>query len=216
MAAYRLVVLISGNGSNLQAIIDAIAAKQIQASIVAVISDQADAFGLTRASQAGIHSAVLSAKSYPNREAYDADLQKQIDAFEPDLVVLSGFMRILSDDIVQHFHGKMINIHPSLLPKYRGLHTHRKVLDAGDKEHGCSIHFVSDELDGGPLIAQATLPVLADDDESSLKARVQQLEHQLFPQVIAQFADKKIELSPQGVLIEGKASKYHNPTCEMK
>lgn len=216
MSDYNLLVLISGNGSNLQAIIDAIAAKNIKARIAAVISDQNDAYGLERARQADIATAVLPAKAYSSREAYDQALQSMIESYQPDLVVLAGFMRILSPAIVQHFHGRMINIHPSLLPKHRGLHTHRRVLEASDSEHGCSIHFVTEELDGGPIIAQATFTVPQSADEASLKSQVQALEHQLFPAIIAQFADKRVELTPKGVQIDGIFTKYQNATCVMK
>lgn len=186
----NVVVLISGNGSNLQAMIDAIQAGKVNAKIACVISNQADAYGLERARAAHIPTAVLSHKDFPDREHYDNALTALIDEYQPDLIALAGFMRILGSTIVDHFKHRMINLHPSLLPKYRGLHTHEKVIANGDKEHGCSIHFVTSELDGGPVIKQAKLTVADDDTADSLKQRVHQLEHQLYPEVIQWFAEQ--------------------------
>lgn len=184
-----IVVLISGQGSNLQAIIDAIAREHLPISIQSVISDKADAYGLVRAQAANIPTTVLSSQGYRgDRLAYDRDLQKIIDCYLPDLIVMAGFMRILSAPFVQHYQGKIINIHPSLLPLYTGLHTHERVLAAGDAEHGATVHFVTEELDGGPIIAQSKLQVLPEDTVDSLKMRVHALEHQLYPQVLKNFA----------------------------
>jgi len=155
----NIVVLISGNGSNLQAIIDACKQKKINATIRAVFSNKADAFGLERAREAGIPAHVLTADLFASREAFDRELMQEIEAYAPDVVVLAGYMRILSPAFVEHFAGRLLNIHPSLLPKYPGLHTHRQALDNGDTEHGTSVHFVTDELDGGPVILQAKVPV---------------------------------------------------------
>ena len=166
-----LVVLISGGGTNLQAIIDA-AVADLPVDIRAVISNEADAFGLERARGAGIETRVLDHRAFPDREAYDAALAELIDEYEPGLVVLAGFMRILTPAFVRHYHGRMFNIHPSLLPRYRGLDTHARVLAAGDREHGATVHFVTEELDGGPLIIQARVPVLANDDPQTLARRV--------------------------------------------
>jgi phosphoribosylglycinamide formyltransferase-1 len=188
-----IVVLISGNGSNLQAIIDAIASKSLPIKICAVISDRADAFGLQRAAQANIPTLVLSAKNYASRIDYDAALQAAIDAYQAKLIVLAGFMRILSTNFVQHYHGRLINIHPSLLPKYKGLNTHARVLEAGDQLHGCTVHFVSDELDSGAILGQLECTVEANDSIESLTAKVHQLEHQLYPAVIQAFAEGKIK-----------------------
>lgn len=185
-----IVVLISGGGSNLQSIIDAVAAKHVSARIKAVFSNNKDAYGLERAAKAGISCEVIEHKTYPDRESFDRELMLKIDSYQPQLVVLAGFMRILTDEFVEHYENRMINIHPSLLPKYRGLHTHRRALEAGDKEHGLSIHYVSKELDGGPLITQVKVPVLAGDTEEVLAKRVLEQEHIAYPQVIQQIAEQ--------------------------
>ena len=158
-----VVVLISGGGTNLQSIIAA-ALNDLPVEIRAVVSNRADAYGLTRAREAGIETRVLDHRGFPDRERYDAALRELIDTFEPGLVVLAGFMRILTPGFVRHYRGRMFNIHPSLLPKYRGLHTHSRALAAGDTEHGATVHFVTEELDGGPAVIQARVPVLPDDD----------------------------------------------------
>lgn len=183
-----VVVLISGSGSNLQAIIDA----DLPITIRAVISNRADAYGLTRAEQAGIPTAVLDHKAYPDRESYDAALQELIDSYQPGLLVLAGFMRILSDGFVRHYEGRMINIHPSLLPRYRGLDTHARAIEAGDAEAGCSVHFVTPELDSGPIIIQARVPILEGDTPETLAARVLEQEHRIYPEAIRKFADGEI------------------------
>ena len=197
-----IVVLISGSGSNLQAIIDQIAAKKLNAKICAVISNIADAYGLQRAKDAHIDTYIISHHDYNSREEFDAKLIKTIEQYNPSLIVLAGFMRILSDDFVNHFHTKMINIHPSLLPRHRGLHTHKGALESGDKEHGLSIHYVSTELDGGPLIFQKSIAVLADDTEESLAKRVLIEEHQAYPQVIQWFAEQRIQLIDNKVILD--------------
>jgi len=202
--ACSLVVLISGNGSNLQAIIDATTQNEIPARIVAVISNRADAYGLERAQQAGITTAVLDNKDHPSREDYDLALLQLIDSYEADLVVLAGFMRILTADLVQHYHGRMLNIHPSLLPKYRGLHTHRKVLESGDTEHGASVHFVTAELDSGPVVLQAIIAVQSADTESTLAARVLKQEHRIYPIVIGWFAQNRLKYDHNGVTLDDK------------
>ncbi len=209
--ARRVVVLISGNGSNLQALIDAAQTKDglsgengLGGDIVAVISDKADAFGLERARQAGIADLTLSAKDYPSREAYDLQLANLVEEQQPDLVVLAGFMRILSPAFVLKFQGRLLNIHPSLLPKYKGLHTHRRVLEAGDAEHGLSIHFVTEELDGGPLILQAKVPVTLDDDEASLASKVQIQEHILYPIAVRWFLQGRLQLISNHPALDGK------------
>ena len=190
----RLVVLISGNGSNLQAIIDNIAHKGLPAQIVAVISNKADAFGLERAKKAGIEQHVLSPKEYADREQYDHALKELIDEYQPDLIILAGFMRILSNDFVHHYLHKMMNIHPSLLPKYKGLNTHQHAIDAGDKEHGCSVHFVTPELDDGPVILQATVVVKDNDTAETLAKRVHEQEHRIYPEAIRMFAENKLNI----------------------
>lgn len=196
-----LVVLISGSGSNLQAIIDG-ATEDLPVEIKAVISNQADAFGLERARRANIETAVLNHKSFPDRESYDSALGELVESYQPGLVILAGFMRLLTPAFVSRFYGRMLNIHPSLLPKYRGLHTHQRALKSGDREHGASVHFVTEELDGGPLILQAVVPVLPDDDESSLAARVLIREHIIYPRVIRWFAEGRLRLTEQGVMLD--------------
>lgn len=199
----RIVVLISGSGSNLQSIIDACASGTIGGEVVAVISNRADAYGLQRARRAGIPTEVLEHGAYPDRESFDQALAKQIDRYNPELVVLAGFMRILTSDFVRHYAGRMLNIHPSLLPHFQGLHTHRRALEARHELHGASVHFVTEELDGGPLILQAEVPVLQDDNESRLAERVLEQEHRIYPTVIQWFAQGRLHLDPeQGVLLD--------------
>lgn len=193
-----IVVLISGNGSNLQAIIDA------NIPIAAVISNKADAYGLTRAKKANIPTHVIDHTHFDSREDFDAELQACIDQYHPELVVLAGFMRILTPGFVQHYTGTLINIHPSLLPKYRGCHTHRRALEAGDKTHGISVHYVTETLDGGPVIAQASLAIQPDDTEISLKSRIQHLEHQLYPHIIELICAKRIKWTQDRVFFDGK------------
>ncbi len=176
----RIVVLISGSGSNLQALIDQFH-QGYEARIVAVLANKVDAYGLTRAEQAGIPAQVVANIAYASREDYDTALVQAIDVYQPDLVVLAGFMRILTSGFVNHYAGRMLNIHPSLLPKYMGLHTHQRAIDAGDQEHGTSVHFVTEELDGGPVILQARVPIFAEDEVDSVAARVQQQEHRIYP-----------------------------------
>ncbi|VXC87595.1 phosphoribosylglycinamide formyltransferase 1 [Pseudomonas sp. 9AZ] len=198
----NVVVLISGSGSNLQALIDSIAHDGNPARIAAVISNRADAYGLERAKQAGIATAVLDHKQFDGREAFDAALVEAIDAFDPQLVVLAGFMRILTPGFVRHYAGRLLNIHPSLLPKYKGLHTHQRALDAGDSEHGCSVHFVSEELDGGPLVVQAVVPVQSDDSPTSLAQRVHEQEHVIYPLAVRWFAEGRLQLAAQGAMLD--------------
>lgn len=188
-AKFRIAILISGNGSNLQAIIDAVNQGTINAEIVLVLSNKAEAYGLTRAHRANLPTQVLLNTDYASRDEYDAALKKILDQYQPDLIVLAGFMRILSENFVSHFQGKLINIHPSLLPKYKGLNTHQRVLDAGDKLHGVTIHYVTSDLDGGPIIEQVSLEILPNDTAESLEERIHQLEHKLYPQVIAKLAN---------------------------
>ncbi len=196
-ARLPVVVLISGSGSNLQAIIDA-AREGLPIEVRAVISNRPDVYGLQRAEQAGIETVVLDHKEYPDRESYDRALMRLIDSFSPGLVVLAGFMRILTPALVRHYAGRMFNIHPSLLPRYTGLHTHQRALDAKDRLHGATIHFVTEELDGGPLIVQAQVPVMADDDAERLAARVLEKEHQIYPLAIRWFAENRLKLDEQG------------------
>ena len=196
-----VVVLISGGGTNLQALIDASAEGQ-PFKIRGVISNRPGVRGLQRANAADIPTQVIDHTAFPDRESFDATLAAAIDAFGPRLVVLAGFMRILTDDFVDRFAGRMLNIHPSLLPAFQGLHTHRRALQEGVREHGASVHFVTSELDGGPVIAQARVPVLGGDTESDLAARVLQREHQLLPQVVDWFAQGKLQLRGDRVWFE--------------
>lgn len=198
-----LVVLISGSGSNLQAIIDAVAGG-LPAAIRAVISNQPAAYGLQRARQAGIPTRVLDHRDFSSREDYDRALADLVDSFHPQLIVLAGFMRILTADFVRRYHGRMLNIHPSLLPNYRGLHTHERVLQAGDREHGASVHYVTEELDGGPLVLQARVPVLAGDDADTLAARVLTREHLIYPKVIRWIAEGRLNMGREGPVLDGR------------
>jgi phosphoribosylglycinamide formyltransferase-1 len=200
-----VVVLISGNGSNLQALIDAAKERSYPARISAVISNRDDAYGLQRAQNAGIACRLLSHHDYDDREAYDQSLMALIDSFDPGLVALAGFMRILSADFVEHYSGRLLNIHPSLLPKYKGLHTHQRALDGGETEHGASVHFVTLELDGGPLILQSPVPVLADDTAETLADRVLEQEHIIYPQAVKWFAEGRLKLVDGVAMLDNKA-----------
>ncbi|MBG3131587.1 phosphoribosylglycinamide formyltransferase [Proteus mirabilis] len=190
----NIVVLISGNGSNLQAIIDACRVNKITGNVVAVLSNKADAYGLERAKLADIPAYFVDPTLYNDRADYDKALIEQIDAYQPDIVVLAGFMRILSPDFVTHYQHKLLNIHPSLLPKYPGLHTHRQVLTNKDAFHGVTVHFVTEELDGGPMIIQARIPVLPDDTEQSLQTRIQAEEYRIYPLAIGWLADERLKM----------------------
>jgi phosphoribosylglycinamide formyltransferase-1 len=192
-----VVVLISGSGSNLQALIDG-AQRDLPIRIRAVISNVADAFGLERARRAGIETRVLDHRGFPDRDAYDAALAALIDELEPGLIVLAGFMRILTPAFVAHFRGRMLNIHPSLLPRFRGLHTHERALAAGETVHGASVHFVTAELDGGPVVLQARVPVEPGDDPDRLAARVLAQEHRIYPQVVRWFAQGRLGVDGDG------------------
>ena len=203
--APSIVVLISGSGSNLQALIDAQAHNQLSGKIVAVISNEPDAYGLTRAHDAGIDAVVLPHREYDSREAYDGALIKVIERHQPDIIVLAGFMRILTPRFVQRFLGKMLNIHPSLLPAYQGLNTHARVLADGASEHGCSVHFVTEELDGGPVAIQAALKIAADDTEATLKEKVHAREHLILPIAVNWFLDGRLQYSGTGATLDGIA-----------
>jgi len=187
-----IVVLISGNGSNLQAIMDNSANGNYRIS--GVISNKADAYGLLRAQQSNIATQVIDHKQYASRDLFDNALAKAIDAYNPGLVVLAGFMRILGADFVKHYQGRILNIHPSLLPAYPGTNTHQRVLDTGEKQHGVSVHFVTEELDGGPVIAQESIAIEPTDDADSLAEKIHQKEHILYPTVVSWFADGRLRL----------------------
>ena len=200
----RIVVLISGSGTNLQAIIDACKLDNYPGQVVGVISNKADAYGLVRAQESDIETKALSHKNFAERIDYDKALINEIDGFKPDVVVLAGFMRILTPEFVQHYQGKLLNIHPSLLPKYQGLHTHQRALDAGDKEHGVSVHFVTEELDGGPVILQAKVPVFDGDTADELASRVHEQEHRIYPLVVKWFCHDRLKMLPNGTELDGQ------------
>lgn len=193
----RIVILISGRGSNMQAMVEA------GLPVAAVISNRADAAGLAYAAGRGIATAVISHRDYATREAFDAALAQAIDGFHPDLVVLAGFMRILSAGFVQRYQGNLLNIHPSLLPAFPGLDTHAGALAAGVKLHGCSVHFVTAELDHGPIVIQAAVPVLPHDDEATLAARVLAQEHRIYPQAARWFIEGKLVIESGVVRVKG-------------
>lgn len=189
-----VVVLISGSGSNLQAIIDA-ASTSTHFKVRGVLSNKADAYGLERAKDADIETAWIDHKAFDSRESFDTAMMKQIDSWGADLVVLAGFMRILSSDFVRHYAGRLINIHPSLLPKYKGLNTHQRALDEGEAEHGCTVHFVNEELDGGAPIIHAATAILPNDTVHSLQQRIHTLEHQIYPIAVDWFTSDRLMAS---------------------
>ncbi|MEC4767489.1 phosphoribosylglycinamide formyltransferase [Halomonas sp. CUBES01] len=199
----RVVVLISGSGSNLQALIDAQSHDRLGGEIVAVIANEPDAYGLKRARDAGIDAVALPHREYESREAYDGALIKVIERHEPDVIVLAGFMRILTPRFVQRFLGRMLNIHPSLLPAYQGLNTHARALADQATRHGCSVHFVTEELDGGPVVLQAELKVSADDSVETLKQKVQDREHLIFPIAVQWFLQGRLQYTGEGATMDG-------------
>lgn len=199
----NIVILISGRGSNMEALIAARDAGTLPVNIAAVISNRPDAAGLATAEHAGIPVRALDHKGFAGREAFDAALVECIDAFKPDLVVLAGFMRILTPDFVRHYEGRLLNIHPSLLPSFPGLHTHERALEEGVRIHGCTVHFVTAELDHGPVVIQAAVPVLPDDTEATLAARVLRQEHQIYPQAVRWFAEDRLSIEAGRVRVAG-------------
>ncbi|WP_104028099.1 phosphoribosylglycinamide formyltransferase [Vibrio jasicida] len=210
----NIVVLISGNGSNLQAILEACEDSMPNAQVAAVFSNKADAYGLERAKQFDVNGHFVDPKAFESREDFDAELMKQIDEYQPDVIVLAGYMRILSGAFVSHYLGKMINIHPSLLPKYPGLHTHQRAIDAGDKEHGTSVHFVTEELDGGPVVLQAKVPVFEDDDANALAARVQTQEHNIYPMVTKWLVEGRLSMTEGKAYLDGFELGAHGYAAE--
>ncbi len=193
----RIVILISGRGSNMQAMVEA------GLPVAAVISNRADAAGLEYAAGGGIATAVVPHRDYATREAFDAALAQAVDGFRPDLVVLAGFMRILTEGFVLHHQGRLLNIHPSLLPAFPGLDTHARALAAGVKLHGCTVHFVTPQLDHGPIVIQAAVPVLPQDDEATLAARVLAQEHRIYPQAARWFLEGKLVIESGVVRVKG-------------
>jgi phosphoribosylglycinamide formyltransferase-1 len=199
-----VVVLISGRGSNLGAILDAIADNGLPVEVRAVISNRPDVAGLKRPALLGIPTIVVNHAGYASRQAFEAALQSTVDAFEPGLLVLAGFMRILTPEFVNHYSGRILNIHPSLLPEFPGLNTHQRVLEAGRRESGATVHFVTPEMDGGPAILQARVPVLAGDDAAMLAERVLEQEHRIYPLAIRWFAEGRVRLDNSGrVMLDG-------------
>jgi phosphoribosylglycinamide formyltransferase-1 len=210
----RLVILISGSGTNLQAFIDQVQNKTLNAEIAAVISNRPGVLGLERARKANIATAVVDHKAFDGRESFDQELANVIDSYKPDLLILAGFMRILTPGFVRRYQGRMMNIHPSLLPKYPGLNTHQRALDAGDSEHGVTVHFVTEELDGGPPIIQASVPVLSDDNADSLAKRVQQQEHLIYPLAADWFIKQRLDLNNGVVILDDKPLPAHGYRVE--
>jgi phosphoribosylglycinamide formyltransferase-1 len=203
MNEFKVAVLISGNGSNLQALIDARDRKRLDIDLVNVISNRADAKGLERAARANIPSTILDHLSFSDRNEFDKALSVVTSAARPELVILAGFMRIIGTGMLNHFNGRIINLHPSLLPLYRGTDTYQRALDAGDAEHGASIHFVTEELDGGPVISQVRIPVLASDDKHSLAARLAPMEHRLLVATIELFTQHEVECRDGFIFLDG-------------
>ena len=195
----NIVILISGRGSNMEAIVRACASEGWPARVAAVVSNQPEAPGLTFAAGRGIPTAVVAHTSFPDRESFDAELAGVVERFRPDLVVMAGFMRILTPRFVQRFEGRIVNVHPSLLPAFTGLHTHRRALDAGCKVAGATVHFVTADLDHGPIVAQAVVPVLPGDTEATLSARVLAREHVLYPRAIRWIVEGLVHVEGQVV-----------------
>ncbi|MBI4740103.1 MAG: phosphoribosylglycinamide formyltransferase [Betaproteobacteria bacterium] len=197
-----LVILISGRGSNMESLLAAVSAGTLPARVAGVLSNRADAGGLATAAALGVPTRVVDHRAFADREAFDLAMAEAIDAFAPDLVVLAGFMRILGDGFVQRYAGRLINIHPSLLPAFPGLHTHRRALEEGVRIHGCTVHFVTPALDHGPVIVQAAVPVLDADDEASLAARVLAQEHRVYPLAVRWFAENRLRLKEGRALLD--------------
>ena len=202
-AVPRIVILISGSGSNMVAIADAVKNENMEADVAAVICNRPEAAGLQKARDRDLPVVVLDHKAFTSREDFDRALMAQIDEFAPDLVVLAGFMRILTADFVAHYHGRMLNIHPSLLPKYQGLNTHQRALDDGESEHGVTVHFVTEELDGGPNVIQAVIDVNDDDDANSLQQRVQLQEHVIYPIAVKWFVEGRLSMIGNHARLDG-------------
>ena len=200
----KVVALVSGRGSNLRVIVERARAGELPVEVRAVVSDKEDAGAIAWARAQGIECATLPPRAFPDRERYDAALSALVGGYEPDLVLMAGFMRILGPAFVDRFEGRCLNIHPSLLPKHRGLHTHRQALAAGDREHGASVHFVTRELDGGPVVLQARVPVRDDDDEATLAARVLEQEHRIYPEAVGWFATGRLRCHDGAAWLDGQ------------
>jgi phosphoribosylglycinamide formyltransferase-1 len=202
--ACRTAILISGSGTNLQAFIDAVAARNLDLELSIVFSNRPDAYGLERAAKAGIPTACIEHGQFEDRESFDRAVAAELDAVQPDLIVLAGFMRILSPWFVEHFDGKILNIHPALLPKYPGLNTHQRALDAGDEWHGSTVHFVTEELDGGPRILAGRLRVIPGESADELQARVQAVEHQIYPEAAGLVGSGRVVFRDGLALLDGE------------
>lgn len=202
--ACRTAILISGSGTNLQAFIDAVAAGELDLDLAVVFSNNPDAFGLERAKKAHIPTACIRHGDYPDRESFDKAVIAELDRFDPDLLVLAGFMRILSPVFVRHYEGRILNIHPALLPKYPGLDTHQRVLDAGEEWHGSTVHFVTEELDGGPRILQGRLRVIPGETAEELQQRVQAIEHRIYPEAAGMVGSGRVEYREGAAWIDGE------------
>ncbi|MBK9446101.1 MAG: phosphoribosylglycinamide formyltransferase [Betaproteobacteria bacterium] len=199
-----IVILISGRGSNMESLLAAVARGDVPVRVAAIISNRPDAKGLETAAAQGVPTAVVDHKAYAGREAFDAALVECIDRFAPDLVVLAGFMRILTEGFVRHYDGRLLNIHPSLLPSFPGLHTHQRALEEGVRIHGCTVHFVTPALDHGPVVVQAAVPVFDGDDEASLAARVLAQEHVVYPLAVRWFAEGRLRLDNGRVRLDAE------------
>lgn len=200
----RVVILISGSGTNMLNIAEQCAQERVAGEVVAVISNKADAGGLTKAAELGLETAVLAHNDFDSREAYDQALAELVERFQPDVVVLAGFMRILTAEFAQQFQGRILNVHPSLLPKYKGLHTHQRALENGDSEHGVSIHFVTEELDGGPVVLQAKIPIFDGDTIDDLQERVHEQEYRIYPLVVNWLCTERLRLTAAGAELDGQ------------
>lgn len=202
----KAVVLISGSGSNLQAFIDKVASGELPVTIELVISNNADAFGLQRATRAGIATDCIDHRNFPSRTEFDRALMDRIDLVEPDIVILAGFMRILTPEFVEHYRQRLVNIHPSLLPKFPGTDTHRRAIAAGEKWHGVTIHFVVTEVDAGPVIVQGRIRINRSESADELQQRIHRVEHQLYPQAVKWFAQDRLSVRHGEVLLDGERS----------
>ncbi len=200
----KTAILISGSGTNLQSFIDRVAAGELALDLCVVFSNKPDAYGLVRAEQAGIPTACIEHGDYPDRESFDRAVINKLDPLEPELLVLAGFMRILSPAFVNHYEGRILNIHPALLPRYPGLNTHQRVLDAGDEWHGSTVHFVTEELDGGPRILQGRLRVDPTESANELQHRVQAVEHQIYPEAAGLVGSGRVQFRDGQTWIDGK------------
>lgn len=203
----RTAILISGSGTNLQAFIDAVAAGELDLNLCVVFSNRPDAYGLERAEKAGIPTACIRHDDYPDRETFDHAVIEELDRFEPDLLILAGFMRILSPRFVDHYEGRILNIHPALLPKHPGLNTHQRALDAGDEWHGSTVHFVTEELDGGPRVLQGRLRVNPDESADDLQTRVQAIEHQIYPEAAGLVGSRRVVFQRGEALIDNELAR---------